>query len=200
MKPEREHNWTPREELDWLAFRYVANELSEGEAAEFERRLADDQSAREAVARSVQLTHAVVSLAEPAVTAGSRRPSGRQQVWAWIGLGAAAAAVCLAFWLGRPGSAPSPIDTDSADHKVAINRVKPSGASIREDVVGKVITAWTRLDESIEPGPPAVVEEPAQALAETESAEDGQFDWVVAALGGSVLSDDAPPPDSNEEN
>lgn len=45
-----------RDELDWLAFRYIAGELSEPEAAEFEERLALDQDAREAVARSVELT------------------------------------------------------------------------------------------------------------------------------------------------
>ena len=49
-------------ELDWLAFRYVAGELNETEAAQFEECLAIDQSAREAVARNVELTGALVTI------------------------------------------------------------------------------------------------------------------------------------------
>jgi hypothetical protein len=48
--------------LDWLAFRYVAAELSPGESREFERRLEQDQQAREAVGRIVEVTCAVRSL------------------------------------------------------------------------------------------------------------------------------------------
>ena len=59
-----ENQWTPRDELEWDAFRYVANELSADESTAFEQRLADDQEAREAVAHCVEMTHAVVALAE----------------------------------------------------------------------------------------------------------------------------------------
>ncbi len=55
-------NETQREDLDWLAFRYVAAELSPGESREFERRLEQDQEAREAVGRIVEVTCAVRSL------------------------------------------------------------------------------------------------------------------------------------------
>ena len=46
--------------LEWLAFRYVTDELTELEREAFEVRLADDQAAREAVAAAVELTQAVV--------------------------------------------------------------------------------------------------------------------------------------------
>lgn len=55
-------NGKQREDLDWLAFRYVAAELSPGESREFERRLEQDQQAREAVGRVVEVTCAVRSL------------------------------------------------------------------------------------------------------------------------------------------
>ena len=55
-------NETQRDDLDWLAFRYVAAELSPGESREFERRLEQDQQAREAVGRIVEVTCAVRSL------------------------------------------------------------------------------------------------------------------------------------------
>src|SRR3982751_6411866 len=46
-------------DLAWLAFRYVAGDLGEAQAAVFERRLGDDQAAREAVAEAVLLAGAV---------------------------------------------------------------------------------------------------------------------------------------------
>jgi anti-sigma-K factor RskA len=48
-------------DLDWLAFQYVAGELSAIECEAFELRLADDQAAREAVARAVDLSGALAS-------------------------------------------------------------------------------------------------------------------------------------------
>jgi hypothetical protein len=69
-------NDTQRDDLDWLAFRYVAAELSPGESREFERRLEQDQEAREAVGRIVEVTCAVRSLdwdAAPRVASVQRR-------------------------------------------------------------------------------------------------------------------------------
>jgi hypothetical protein len=43
-------------ELDWQAFRYVANEMSEAESSDFESLLLTDQTAREAVARAIEET------------------------------------------------------------------------------------------------------------------------------------------------
>jgi len=92
------------DDLDWLAFCYIADELSRDEAGAFEARLADDQQAREAVARAVELTRAIAA-------AGAERrkrpaPASRAAgVWRRMGLAgrlgrlawaAAAAAACLA--------------------------------------------------------------------------------------------------------
>lgn len=44
------------EDLDWLAFSYVANELSDSQRIQFESLLASDQRAREAVAQVMELT------------------------------------------------------------------------------------------------------------------------------------------------
>jgi len=68
-------NEIQREDLDWLAFRYVAAELSPAESREFERRLEQDQEAREAVGRVVEVTCAVRSLdwdVTPLVTPAQR--------------------------------------------------------------------------------------------------------------------------------
>lgn len=43
-------------ELDWQAFRYVANEMNEAESSDFESLLLTDQTAREAIARAIEET------------------------------------------------------------------------------------------------------------------------------------------------
>ncbi len=48
-----------RETLDWQAYRYIANEMSSQEHSDFELLLAEDQTAREAVASVVELTQTI---------------------------------------------------------------------------------------------------------------------------------------------
>src|SRR5215471_2191078 len=55
MTTDNTHN------LDWLAFCYAAGELDPADAELFEARLAEDQSAREALARAVELTQTVAA-------------------------------------------------------------------------------------------------------------------------------------------
>ncbi|MDA1050820.1 MAG: hypothetical protein O3C40_10120 [Planctomycetota bacterium] len=64
-----------QDKLNWLAFRYVANELDAVEASAFESLLTTDQAAREAVASAVEETIQIrQALANPAVvTAASQR-------------------------------------------------------------------------------------------------------------------------------
>ncbi len=63
-----------QDNLNWLAFRYVANELDATEASEFESLLTTDQAAREAVARAVEETTQIrQALAGTVVTAASER-------------------------------------------------------------------------------------------------------------------------------
>lgn len=87
------------EELSWLAFRYVAGELTAAETEQFEEQLATDQAAREAVAHSVELYHAVAAAeagvaAEPVTIAARARTTWSQRL-VWISTGAAAAAVLV---------------------------------------------------------------------------------------------------------
>ena len=93
---------------EWLAFRYIAGELSSEETAAFEAELETSQVAREAVARAVELTQAVakaeshdVELVESAARKARDRP------WyhgiGWIGAGAAAASVAGAIWWNMQG-------------------------------------------------------------------------------------------------
>ncbi len=61
-----------RDDLDWLAFQYVAGELSPAEEERFEARLAIDPEAAEAVARAVTLGEAVSLAFRGDAVSGSR--------------------------------------------------------------------------------------------------------------------------------
>ncbi|MCI0355640.1 MAG: hypothetical protein L0099_11470, partial [Acidobacteria bacterium] len=105
-----------REELQWLAFRYVAGEMNAAEAEAWERRLADDQAARDAVCQGVALTGRLAA-ASPhnagareadfpptTVTRGAVPKSSRHaalRALGWMSLGAAAALVSV--MLANPG-------------------------------------------------------------------------------------------------
>lgn len=87
-------------DLEWLAFQYVANELSEQECLQFESLLAEKQSAREALAHATQLVAGLKSIA--AQPAGQETVAAAQQPvatsitrWAFWGLLTTAAAVAL---------------------------------------------------------------------------------------------------------
>ena len=96
------------QDLNWLAFCYVVDELSPADALSFEERLASDQAAREALAEAVLLTQALAAV--PSDIEVSRkhdrtRHYAMQKPLGWIAIGAAA---CLALvvladgWLAKP--------------------------------------------------------------------------------------------------
>jgi hypothetical protein len=100
-----------RDELDLLAFRYVAGEMTPDEAAALEARLADDQTARDAVSRAVGLAQLVASAAPPVVEPAS--PAGKSSLaWAaplaWMAIGAAAAVVAIGLLSPPRGPAVNP--------------------------------------------------------------------------------------------
>ncbi len=92
---------TDKNELDWSSFCYAAGELSADEAAAFEARLADDQAAREALARAVELAEAVASAESLAPVVAARSQSN---VWTkrltWMAIGSAASLLVALLWSG----------------------------------------------------------------------------------------------------
>lgn len=138
----------PPDSLDWLAFRYIADEMSADERELFESRLGDDQSAREAVARIVEVTQAV-SLVEAA--ASDQRTLERsspvviaradRRTWltalGWMTVGSI---VCLAVLL-------------SADQwsKQRFGDVRQIARSTREDVPPQLAIVWSETRRTAEP-------------------------------------------------
>ena len=94
------------EDLDLLAFRYIAAEMTAAEAEAFELRLADDQAAREAVARAVELAQAVACTRQetiplhrndrsPLGTDRTRSASRLRRTVRWMVAAAASVAICV---------------------------------------------------------------------------------------------------------
>jgi hypothetical protein len=97
----------PESDRDWLAFRYIAGELSDEDFASFEFELETSQLAREAVARAIELSQAIAIAESQQVelVESATRKSG-QKPWAYgicgICAGAAAASVAGAIWWNMP--------------------------------------------------------------------------------------------------
>jgi anti-sigma-K factor RskA len=172
------------EELSWLAFRYVAGDLTVAEVEEFEERLAIDQSAREAVAQSVELYHAIAaveaSVAAQPVMIARRFTSTWSQRIAWLTTGAAAAAVLAVACWNVVGRVPSP-------------QAKPG-------VSPDLATAWTAvradLAQADEPVRPMIAE-----LSDAELAAIADDDlvlpmdspsWMTAAVQSLAARQPAP--------
>lgn len=115
-------------DLNWLAFAYVAGEMSADEAESFELRLADDQQAREAVARAVELTQVVAAAethCEQSVTVAHRQAPSWSTRLAWMAIGGVAA-VLVALFVSSMNTGPQPVvKQDDA-------RPAPSNSKVRE--------------------------------------------------------------------
>jgi anti-sigma-K factor RskA len=98
---EQQHPQEP-DSLEWLAFCYLTGEMTAHESAAFEERLAEDQSAREALARGVELVQSV-AIAEARGTAAAVPLPLAHASWsrplAWMSFGAVAALALAAAWL-----------------------------------------------------------------------------------------------------
>lgn len=94
------------DELDWFAFQYLSNALSEQESQQFEELLAEQQSAREALATAVQLVAGLKSIesspvstfetAKTKLTASNSSPS---RTWQWALTGCAVALLFTVSYL-----------------------------------------------------------------------------------------------------
>lgn len=165
-----------RAELQWAAFRYIADEMSREEHEIFERRLADDQAACEAVARAVQVAEAVASLPAESFGAGvetvparstrgaepdrNGRLAGSKKKWSWMAAGAAVvAAVCLAVIIGthvarRPAVPPDGSFQAESDPRASrpADRVADDGSATTPwDIAraGDLVSLWTDAEAAV---------------------------------------------------
>ncbi|MBC7851853.1 MAG: hypothetical protein IAF94_00310 [Pirellulaceae bacterium] len=154
---------------EWLAFRYVAGELTGDDAAAFEAELETSQVAREAVARAVELTQAI-AMAEShnveLVESAARMTHRKSWVYSmgWIGAGAAAASVAGAVWWNMQG--PMTGTSELAESWTKARAIEPM---------------LPTMDESAESGP--VLD------AEPDAAPSWMTAGVISLSGGKVEDD-----------
>jgi len=189
---------TKPDDLDWLAFCYIADELSPDEREAFESQLANDQGAREAVARAVDLTRAVAAvdaegrnLATPASLAA--RLWRRTGVAGRLGWTAVAIAACLVVVLAHHtyrGIAPvatSPQDARGGKQVGTSDRLPAQLAVVwsrtREELAAWQFDDWTAdsLDEGdgADESPPFPPEDHAD---EDAFGANTPPSWMLAAV------------------
>ena len=168
-----------RDELEWSAFRYATNEMSRDESDAFEQRLAEDQQAREALTRTVHITNAVVS--QPVSVSADTTKSATTSRWASIATIVAIVAVCAAFAVGLKLLTVTPKSND-----VVQSPKKPDDSTASRD---RVIDAWLNFDpdELDDEIAPPVEDVALTVTPERISADEGEFDWVVAAVSPEAM-------------
>ena len=164
-------NAEDREQLDWLAFRYVAGELAPDERRQFERRLEDDLAACDAVSRAVSLTR-VICAAEQSrsvLVRPVRRSPLRRSLW----IAACVAACVLGLVVGvRLWTSPP---TDSADG----NEIPPA----------QLAAVWSvaRVRIAGEDSGPFTWPQPVDALGASDPEESTDAllapGWMFSAVG-----------------
>ena len=136
---------------EWLAFRYIAGELTGDEAAAFEVELETSQVAREAVARAVDLSQAIaIAESQGVELVESAANIARSKAWkyiGWIGAGAAAASLAGAVWWNLPGSNPG--KAELAEIWTKTRAVEPALLPVEEHIeAGPVLNAESGIAPS----------------------------------------------------
>jgi anti-sigma-K factor RskA len=184
-------------DLDWLAFCYAAGELSVADAEAFEARLADDQSAREAVARAVELTQ-IVAAAEAQsgdfVTPAARTTSDWNTRLSWMAIGGLASVLLALLWSGIVGPTwkTAQRGANAASQQtlaLAWNETRAQIANVREaGLWPSVGTASTDVEDEV---------------ASDFQVDDGSVEeapsWMMAALFGQATDDAQPAEPFNSE-
>jgi anti-sigma-K factor RskA len=161
-------------ELDWLAFCYAAGDLSGEEAAQFETRLADDQTAREALARAVELSQVVAAVeaqSEFLVTPVARIRSDWHTRLSWMAIGGVASLLIALLWSGVVGPTWRRLDAGNRQQlALAWNMTRTEMAEVKEAGVW-LPTVMGEMDDD------SVVEASIEEVAVEESPS-----WLTAAV------------------
>lgn len=135
------------DDLDWLAHRYLLDELSADEAAAFEERLGTDEETAAALARSVRLMAAVSSALDDAkqVESAPATPDHRRKLLA--GLTAIAATIALVYVLSvRQGLKPVAASGDAVE-LVSIWRESAGDVAVESDATTDEDEVQTAIDD-----------------------------------------------------
>jgi hypothetical protein len=177
----------------WIAYRYVAGECDEAEAIAFELRLAEDQSARDALSEAVRLVEAVCATAPSTVSIATQvqspqvHRSSRARDFASL---AAAAMVTVASGLGLWWSM-------SADHHKRPTAPIAEVPGDRQLIVLYHTAGRIAPDDEADPSPALSDEESVDLELSENAGSDWEIpDWMLAGLDESA--DENAPADGDE--
>ena len=183
-------------DLDWLAFCYAAGELDSAEAEQFEARLADDQLAREASAREVELTQ-TVAVAESQCGDFLVPAAHAQSEWnkrlSWMAIGGLASLLLALLWSGVVGptwqTAQRRFHTASQQNLAwAWNETRTEIANVHEAGLWPAVFTGDSDDETV------------GTLQFDDTAVDDAPSWMTAAVfsvpGEADSTDQSPGPTS----
>jgi len=188
MTTDKNHN-----DLDWLAFTYAAGELTPAEVEQFELRLADDQTAREALARAVELCQTVTAAeiqSDIYVTPAATTRKRWNDRLSWMAVGGLASLLLALLWSGVIGPTWHTAQLRSFSKQnlaFAWTETKQQIATVRE--AGYWPSVFNDTDD-----------DSSSAVAVDESTVDAPS-WMTAALLSSAAGEssdtDLTSPDSN---
>ena len=190
-------------ELSWNAFRYIAGEMPADEQVRFEEQLAASQQAREAVALAVELAHGLAAAPErTAVVPPSRRKRRLRVRVAWSAV--AAAAVCLAFFLGWQLGGPNDQVPPQQLAERSSSSDNPSAAN--PGVAAELVSLWVQADAAdAQQSSSSPNGRELMAVASPESGADGLADssldvpgWMWAAVMADLPAGSDQPSDWEE--
>ena len=183
----------------FVAFRYVAGELTDAEAAAFEERLAVDQAAREAVARAVEIAQAVTVLGPQAQTAGRVRSvadlgakPGKPRRAAIVAVVAAACvALAVAF---SPFRGSQPVGEEQVENSERSSGQRERPASRQN--AARLVELWSDTDGLFVPDT-AALEALSSVWSDDSSSDengDDEFAWMLVAVSAELPTSDSDAP------
>jgi hypothetical protein len=186
-----------KRELDWLAFCYAAGELNAAEAEAFEVTLSNDQAAREALARAVDLSQTVAAAeaqSEQVLTPAARLSSNWNARLSWMAIGGLASLLLALLWSGVVGptwTAAQRRISAPAQQELALawNMTRTEIANVREVGLWSPTAAANDADD-----------EPAGGLAIDDLGVGDSPSWMTAAVWSQAIDNSDPPaePSSGE--
>jgi hypothetical protein len=180
-------------ELDWLAFCYAAGELSDADTEAFEARLAEEQPAREALARAVELTQTVAAAEAKTgdfVLPAAHTPHNWNTRLSWMAIGGLASLLLAMFWSGivDPTWKSAQRGFNAASQRSlawAWNETRTEIANVREAGL------WPSISGSNGDGE----DDFSLDFRGDDDSVDEAPSWMLAALFGQATDDAAPPAD-----
>lgn len=174
-------------QLEWTAFCYASGDLSLAETEQFEARLADDQEAREALARAVELTQ-VVAAAESQcgeLVVGYKRVNWTTRL-SWAAIGGLAALVLATVWSGglsRFGVEPTNAGISSKNGALA-SAWSETRIELRDLAEIGPLHPLTGINSEADDDQPAENELSADELTADELAVSDAPAWMTIAIEG----------------